>query len=161
MNILQLNPPAGGSLTVRNELVNAAGAPIAPIATIQNPVPRELYPDKPIFNVVTVPPDRKRRNAYVQNYNATIAHQITNNDLFEVGWVASKSTNVDTSTTSGAILKIRWSAAAGAVSSFCSHLPTSANSCSPTGRRPPLQGVGHELGVRVVGVEDDQGIENA
>ena len=97
MNILQLNPPAGGSLTVRNELVDAAGNPIAPIATIQNPVPRELYPEKPIFNVVTVPMDRKRRNAYVQNYNATIAHQITSNDLFEVGWVASKSTNVDTS----------------------------------------------------------------
>ena len=97
MNILQLNPPAGGSLTVRNELVNAAGNPIAPIATIQNPVPRELYPDKPIFNVVTVPVDRKRRNAYVQNYNAMIAHQITTNDVLEVGWVASKSTNVDTS----------------------------------------------------------------
>jgi outer membrane receptor protein involved in Fe transport len=97
MNILQLNPPAGGSLTVRNELVDAAGNPIVPIATIQNPVPRELYPDKPIFNVVTVPLDRKRRNAYVQNYNATIAHQITANDLLEVGWVASKSTNVDTS----------------------------------------------------------------
>ncbi|MEX2263138.1 MAG: TonB-dependent receptor [Bryobacteraceae bacterium] len=97
LNILQLNPPAGGSLTVRNELVDAAGNPIAPIATIQNPVPRELYPDKPIFNVVAVPEDRKRRNAYVQNYNATIAHQITGNDLLEVGWVASKSTNVDTS----------------------------------------------------------------
>ncbi|MCC6858040.1 MAG: TonB-dependent receptor [Bryobacterales bacterium] len=97
MNILQLNPPAGGSLTVRNELVDAAGNPVAPVATIQNPVPRELYPDKPIFNVVTVPMDRKRRNAYVQNYNATIAHQITGNDLIEVGWVASKSSNVDTS----------------------------------------------------------------
>jgi hypothetical protein len=97
MNILQLNPPAGGSLTVRNELVDAAGRPIAPIATIQYPVPPELYPDNPIFNVVTVPVDRKRRNAYVQNYNATIAHQITANDLLEVGWVASKSTNVDTS----------------------------------------------------------------
>lgn len=97
MNILQLNPPAGGSLTVRNELVDTAGNPIAPIATIQNPVPRELYPDEPIFNVVTVPLDRKRRNAYVQNYNATIAHELTQNDLFEVAWVASKSTNVDTS----------------------------------------------------------------
>jgi carboxypeptidase family protein/TonB-dependent receptor-like protein len=97
MNILQLNPPAGGSLTVRSELVDAAGNPVVPIATIQNPVPRELYPNRPIFNVVTVPVDRKRRNAYVQNYNATVAHQITNNDLLEAGWVASKSTNVDTS----------------------------------------------------------------
>ena len=97
MNILQLNPPAGGSLTVRNELVDAAGNPIVPIATIRNPVPRELYPERPIFNVVTVPLDRKRRNAYVQNYNATIAHQVSTNDLIEVAWVASKSINVDTS----------------------------------------------------------------
>ena len=97
MNILQLNPPHGGSLTVRNELVDAAGRPIVPLATIRNPVPRELYPEKPIFNVVTVPMDRKRRNAYVQNYNATLAHQIGANDLIEVAWVASKSTNVDTS----------------------------------------------------------------
>jgi len=97
MNILQLNPPAGGSLTVRNELTDARGNPIVPIATIQNPVPRELYPDKPIFNVVTVPVDRKRRNAYVQNYNATIARELTGNDVLEVAWVASKSTNVDTS----------------------------------------------------------------
>jgi outer membrane receptor protein involved in Fe transport len=97
MNILQLNPPAGGSLTVRNELVDASGRPIPPVATIENPVPPELYPENPIFNVVTVPVDRKRRNAYVQNYNATIAHQITQNDVLEVSWVASKSTNVDTS----------------------------------------------------------------
>ena len=34
-----------------------------------------------------------------------------------------------TSTISGAILKIRASAFAGWMSSFCSHLPTSANSC--------------------------------
>ena len=42
---------------------------------------------------------------------------------------AATSRNVDTNTISGAILKMRWSAASGAVSSFCSHLPTSANSC--------------------------------
>ena len=40
------------------------------------------------------------------------------------------SRNVEVSTTSGAILKMLRSAASGAVSSFCSHLPTSANSCS-------------------------------
>jgi hypothetical protein len=97
MNILQLNPPAGGSLTIRNETVDAQGNRIVPIATIQNPVPRELYPENPIWNVVTVPQDRKRRNAYVQNYNFTVAHQITQDDLLEVAWVASKSTNVDTS----------------------------------------------------------------
>ncbi len=90
INILQLNPPAGGSLTVTNNALN-------PIATIQNPVPRELYPQNPIFNVVTLPEDRKRRNAYIQNWNLQISRQITANDALEVGWVGSKGTFVDTS----------------------------------------------------------------
>jgi outer membrane receptor protein involved in Fe transport len=90
VNILQLNPPAGGSLTVTNTALN-------PIATIENPVPRELYPENPIFNVVTLPEDRKRRNAYIQNWNFQVSRQITANDALEVGWVGSKGTFVDTS----------------------------------------------------------------
>lgn len=90
MNILQLNPPAGGSLTVINPASN-------PIATIQNPVPAEIYPANPIFNVVSVPADRKRRNAYLQNFNLQLSHEITNNDVIEAGWVGSKGTHVDTS----------------------------------------------------------------
>jgi hypothetical protein len=90
INILQLNPPAGGSLTVTNNALN-------PIATIQNPVPRELYPVNPIFNVVTLPEDRKRRNAYIQNWNFQVSRQLTANDALEVGWVGSKGTFVDTS----------------------------------------------------------------
>ena len=43
--------------------------------------------------------------------------------------MTATSRNVLTSTTSGAILKIRLSAWVGYRSSFCSHLPTSANSC--------------------------------
>ncbi len=90
MNILQLNPPAGGSLTVINPSAN-------PVATIQNPVPAELYPNNPIFNVVTVPADRKRRNAYVQNFTLQLSHEISHSDVIEAGWVASKGTHVDTS----------------------------------------------------------------
>jgi outer membrane receptor protein involved in Fe transport len=90
MNILQLNPPAGGSLTVINPATD-------PLATIQNPVPREIYPTTPIFNVVSVPPDRKRRNAYVQNFNLQLSRELTSNDVLEAGWVASKGTHVDTS----------------------------------------------------------------
>jgi hypothetical protein len=90
VNILQLNPGAGASLTITNTALN-------PIATIQNPVPRELYPENPIFNVVTLPPDRKRRNAYIQNWNMQISREITANDALEVGWVGSKGTFVDTS----------------------------------------------------------------
>jgi outer membrane receptor protein involved in Fe transport len=90
INILQLNPPAGGSLTVINPATN-------PPATIQNPVPREIFPNNPIFNVATIAPDRKRRNAYVQNFNLQFSRQITTNDVIEVGWVASKGTFMDTS----------------------------------------------------------------
>jgi hypothetical protein len=90
MNILQLNPPGGGSLTVINPGTN-------PSATIQNPVPPEIYPTAPIFNVVSVPPDRKRHNAYVQNFNLQVSHELTNSDVLEAGWVGSKGTHVDTS----------------------------------------------------------------
>ncbi len=90
INILQLNPGAGASLTIVNDALN-------PRASIQNPVPRELFPANPIFNVVTLPEDRKRRNAYVQNYNLHASRQLGANDVLEVGWVASKGTFMDTS----------------------------------------------------------------
>jgi outer membrane receptor protein involved in Fe transport len=90
VNILQLNPPNGGSLTVINPIRN-------PIATIQNPVPAELYPQNPIFNVVSIPPDRKRNNAYLQNWNLQLSRELSNSDVLEVGWVGSKGTHVDTS----------------------------------------------------------------
>lgn len=90
INILQLNPGAGASLTITNNAIN-------PIATLQNPVPRELFPLNPIFNVVTTPPDQKRRNAYIQNWNLQVSRQIGGNDVLEVGWVGSKGTFIDTS----------------------------------------------------------------
>jgi TonB dependent receptor len=90
MNILQLNPPIAGSLTVTNPAVN-------PPATIQNPVPREIFPVNPIYNVVTAPIDRQRRNAYIQNWNLEVSRQITGNDVLDVGWVGSKATHLDTS----------------------------------------------------------------
>jgi len=90
INILQLNPGAGGSLTITNNALN-------PVATIQNPVPRELFPANPIWNVVTLPEDRKRRNADVQNWNLEFSRSLSPNDVIEVGWVGSKGTHVDTS----------------------------------------------------------------
>jgi hypothetical protein len=90
VNILQLNPGAGVSLTVTNNALN-------PAATIQNPVPRAIFPQNPVFNVVTLPVDRKRRNAYVQNWNLQISRQLTSSDAVETGWVGSKGTFVDTS----------------------------------------------------------------
>ncbi len=90
MNILQLNPPTAGSLTVTNPATS-------PVATIENPVPASLYPGNPIFNVATIPQDRKRHNAYMQNFNFQLSHQFTSSDVLEAGWVGSKGTHVDTS----------------------------------------------------------------
>ena len=90
MNILQLNPPAGGSVTVINPNLN-------PVATIQNPAPVEIFPENPQFNVVSVPPDRKRRNAYIQNMSLQVQRQLTTNDVLEVGWVANRGLDIDTS----------------------------------------------------------------
>ena len=89
-NILQLNPPGAGSLTVTNPAVN-------PVATINNPVPSSLYPNNPIFNVVSIPQDRLRHNAYLQSFNVQLSRQLTRNDVIEAGWVGSKGTHVDTS----------------------------------------------------------------
>lgn len=90
MNILQLNPPTAGSLTVTNPTIN-------PVATIDNPVPASLYPGNPIFNVASIPQDRRRHNAYMQNFNFQLSHQFTASDVLEIGWVGSKGTHVDTS----------------------------------------------------------------
>lgn len=61
-------------------------------------MPAELFPANPIFNVATLlPPDRKRRNAYIQNWNLQVSRQIGANDVLEVGWVGSKGTFIDTS----------------------------------------------------------------
>lgn len=90
MNILQLNPPNGGSLTIINPSLD-------PVATIQNPIPAELYPANPFFNVVSVPQDRKRRNGYMQNFNLQLSKELSKNDVLEAGWVGTKGTHVDTS----------------------------------------------------------------
>ena len=48
LNILQLNPPTAGSLTLTNPA-------LPPLATIENPIPAALYPANPFFNAVTLP----------------------------------------------------------------------------------------------------------
>jgi len=89
-NVLQLNPPMAGSLTVINPTLN-------PVATIENPVPRELIPGEPLFNVVSISPDRKHINPYIQNWNLQVARQLGADNSVEVGYVGSKGTFLDTS----------------------------------------------------------------
>ena len=89
INILQLNPPTAGSLTITNPSLN-------PIATIENPVPAALYPANPFFNAVTLPPDPLHPDTYVQNWNLMVSKQFGANVL-DVGYVGNKGTHVDTS----------------------------------------------------------------
>ena len=90
LNILQLNPPEAGSITLTNPT-------LPPLATIEYPIPAALYPANPFFNAVTLPPGRNHPNTYVQNWNLQLSHQLGPNDMIEVGYVGSKGTHVDTS----------------------------------------------------------------
>jgi hypothetical protein len=52
---------------------------------------------RPIFNVVSIAPDRRHTNGYVQNFTLQVSHEIGRNDVLEVGWVGTKGTHLDTS----------------------------------------------------------------
>jgi len=90
INILQLNPPTAGSLTITNPTSN-------PLATIQNPVPAALYPNPPFFNVVTIPADRRRPDAMVQTWNVTVEQQFGHTVVLDTSYVGTKGSDLDTS----------------------------------------------------------------
>jgi outer membrane receptor protein involved in Fe transport len=99
LNILQLNPPNGGSVEVINPTVD-------PVATIQDPVPASLYPTVgPVglpgdWNTVTLSanaaPNRFHPDTYAGNWNLQVSRQFHANVL-EIGYVGSKGTHVDSS----------------------------------------------------------------
>jgi len=89
INILQLNPPTAGSLTITNPARN-------PVATIQEPVPASLYPENPYYNAVTLTADRKHPDLYLQNWNLSVSKQFGSNVL-DLSYVGVKGTNIDSS----------------------------------------------------------------
>ena len=93
INILQLNPPTAGSLTITNP---NSGPAAPPLATIQTPVPAALYPPNPFFNVVTVPADRRRPDAKVQTWNVTVSHRFKN-IVLDSSYVGTHGSDLDTS----------------------------------------------------------------
>jgi outer membrane receptor protein involved in Fe transport len=93
INILQLNPPTAGSLTITNPNTGP-GAP--PVATIQTPVPAALYPANPFFNVVTMPADRHRPDAMVQTWNLTVEQQF-GRVVLDTSYVGTRGSDLDTS----------------------------------------------------------------
>jgi len=93
INILQLNPPTAGSLTI----TNPNGGPTAPpVATINTPVPASLYPANPYFNVVTLPADRHRPDAMVQTWNVTVSQQF-GSAVLDSTYVGTRGSTLDTS----------------------------------------------------------------
>jgi outer membrane receptor protein involved in Fe transport len=90
INILQLNPPTAGSVTITNQLG------LGTLTTIQNPMPPSANVPSPP-NAVTLPSDGKHPDTYVQNWNLQASRQFGKNDVLEVGYVGSKGTHVDTS----------------------------------------------------------------
>lgn len=90
INILQLNPPTAGSVTITNQ------PGVGNLVTIENPMPPSAVPSSPP-NAVTLPPDGKHPDTYAQNWNLQMSRQFTKNDVLEVGYVGAKGTHVDTS----------------------------------------------------------------
>jgi outer membrane receptor protein involved in Fe transport len=93
INIMQLNPPTAGSLTITNP---NTGPSAPPLATIQTPVPAALYPANPFFNVVTMPPDRHRPDAMIQTWNVTIQQQF-GKAVLDTSYVGTHGSSLDTS----------------------------------------------------------------
>jgi hypothetical protein len=97
LNIMQLNPPTAGSLTITNPLCSTtANCVTPPVATIQTPVPASLYPNPPFFNVVTMPADRRRPDLQVQTWNLTVEQQF-GKLVLDTSYVGTHGSNLDTS----------------------------------------------------------------
>jgi outer membrane receptor protein involved in Fe transport len=102
LNIMQLNPPTAGSLTITNPLCSTVAGctlpnqPTPPVATIQTPVPSALYPTQPFFNVVTMPADRRRPDLRVQTWNLTVEQQF-GRAVLSTSYVGTKGGDLDTS----------------------------------------------------------------
>lgn len=94
INILQLNPPTAGSLTITNPKNSGGDGP--PIATIQTPVPAALYPANPFFNVVSLPADRRHPDPMIQTYNITVSQQF-GRAVLDTSYVGTYGSNLDTS----------------------------------------------------------------
>ena len=90
INILQLNPPTAGSVTITNQQA------VGNLVTIQDPMPPSAAPSSPP-NAVTLPADGKHPDTYAQNWNLQVSRQFWKNDVLEVGYVGAKGTHVDTS----------------------------------------------------------------
>lgn len=94
INILQLNPPKDPSFSLVNGNCGHCSTPNAPTSTFQNPVSPAITPAT--ANVVSIPPDSKRPDLYLQTWNLTVAKQFWSN-VIDISYVGVKGTHQDTS----------------------------------------------------------------
>lgn len=91
INTLASNPPTS-SLLFTNPTRN-------PVATIGNPLPKELLPANPIFNITSAEVDRNHRDGYYQNWNVAMAYELTSKAAAEVRYVGSRGNNLESGLT--------------------------------------------------------------
>jgi outer membrane receptor protein involved in Fe transport len=94
INILQLNPPKDPSFSLVNGNCGYCTSPNAPTSTIQNPVSPAITPAT--ANVVSIPPDDRHPDLYLQTYNLTVSKQFWSN-VIDISYVGVKGTHQDTS----------------------------------------------------------------
>jgi hypothetical protein len=71
---------------------------VNPVATIEEPFTAALLPEgDPLYNLVSVSPDRKHLDGYYQNWNLTVARELSSNDVLEVRYAGTKGTHLDSS----------------------------------------------------------------
>ena len=94
INILQLNPPKDPSFSLINGNCGYCTPGNAPTSTFQNPVSPSITPAT--ANVVSIPPDGKHPDLYLQTWNLTVSKQFWSN-VIDVSYVGVKGTHQDTS----------------------------------------------------------------
>jgi hypothetical protein len=94
INILQLNPPKDPSFSLVNGNCGYCTPGNAPTATFQNPVSPSITPAT--ANVVSIPPDGKHPDLYLQTWNFTVSKQFWSN-VIDISYVGVKGTHQDTS----------------------------------------------------------------
>jgi outer membrane receptor protein involved in Fe transport len=94
INILQLNPPKDPSFSLVNGNCGYCTPGNAPTSTFQNPVSPSITPAT--ANVVSIPPDGKHPDLYLQTWNFTVSRQFWSN-VIDISYVGVKGTHQDTS----------------------------------------------------------------
>jgi hypothetical protein len=96
INILQLNPPLHASIESINPIPVSGQPPQPLVVTLENPIdPAEVAAG--IYDVVSEPPNRRKVDPYQTDWNATFQRQVTNSSVFEIGYSATRGTDLDTS----------------------------------------------------------------